>query len=98
MEPHFRSSCESAALAQIAARCLSLIKDLGGAVVLFCALIPCAARAQTFTSLLSFNGTDGASPVFAVLAQGLDGTCTERRRGGEHTARARSSRSLPAER
>jgi|SRR5579862_1962628 len=32
-----------------------------------------AAPAQTFTSLHSFNGTDGANPYYVYLAQGLDG-------------------------
>src|SRR5579864_3309082 len=43
------------------------------AAVLFCALLPLAAWAQTFTTLTSFNGTNGANPVDVALAQGLDG-------------------------
>jgi uncharacterized repeat protein (TIGR03803 family) len=40
--------------------------------VLACLLTPLAS-AQTFTSLLSFTGSNGASPFMAVLTQGVDG-------------------------
>jgi uncharacterized repeat protein (TIGR03803 family) len=73
MNPHFKSSCDSAVLAQLVARYLSLITVRAVAAVLFCALIAHAAWAQTFTSLTSFNGTNVANPFFSVLAQGLDG-------------------------
>lgn len=43
------------------------------AALLIGVLAPSAARAQSFTSLLSFNTTNGANPYFAVLAPGLDG-------------------------
>ena len=32
-----------------------------------------ASRAQTFTSLISFNRTNGAIPAFGALIQGIDG-------------------------
>ena len=42
--------------------------------VLLCALTPRFATAQTFTTLVSFNGTNGASPLFAPLIEGTDGS------------------------
>ena len=41
------------------------------ALLALTAAIP--APAQTFTTLASFNGTDGASPISAALVQGTDG-------------------------
>jgi uncharacterized repeat protein (TIGR03803 family) len=41
--------------------------------LIFCALMPLAASAQTFTSLLSFTGSNGSSPFMGVLTQGVDG-------------------------
>jgi uncharacterized repeat protein (TIGR03803 family) len=72
MKPYVKSSCDSEALARFVVRYL-FIPARGAAVVLFCALIPYASRAQTFTSLTSFNGTNGADPFYAVPVQGLDG-------------------------
>jgi uncharacterized repeat protein (TIGR03803 family) len=43
------------------------------AVFLFCAAMAVSSQAQTFTSLASFNGTDGSGPEFAPLIQGTDG-------------------------
>ena len=73
MKPHFKPSRHSVALARLVLGDVSLVLVRGTAAVLFCALIPNAARAQTFTSLASFNGTNGADPFYAVLVQGLDG-------------------------
>jgi uncharacterized repeat protein (TIGR03803 family) len=44
-----------------------------GAIFLFCALTAISMPAQTLTSLLSFNGTDGQAPTSEALVQGLDG-------------------------
>jgi uncharacterized repeat protein (TIGR03803 family) len=43
------------------------------AALLFCALIPTVASAQTLTTLVNFSGSNGASPLFAKLVQGKDG-------------------------
>jgi uncharacterized repeat protein (TIGR03803 family) len=43
------------------------------AALLLCLMIPRAGRAQTFTSLLSFTGSNGSSPFMGVLTQGVDG-------------------------
>lgn len=46
------------------------------AIVLLCVLMAIVSPAQTFTSLLSFNGSNGADPGFPYgmsLVQGLDG-------------------------
>jgi uncharacterized repeat protein (TIGR03803 family) len=50
---------------------LSLWKTIG-LVGVFCAAAVVASPGQTFTSLVSFNGTDGAYPI-GSLVQGLDG-------------------------
>jgi uncharacterized repeat protein (TIGR03803 family) len=45
-------------------------------ICLLCVLYTVGAissPAQTFTTLLSFNGTDGANPYYGSLVQGLDG-------------------------
>jgi uncharacterized repeat protein (TIGR03803 family) len=42
-------------------------------VLLFLATSALASPAQTFTSLASFNGTDGAYPYYVYLVQGTDG-------------------------
>jgi len=42
------------------------------AIFVFCAATATAAPAQTFTTLLSFDGTNGSGPT-AVLVQGIDG-------------------------
>jgi uncharacterized repeat protein (TIGR03803 family) len=62
MKPNFQPSCRGA-----------LLIVRGTLMILFCTLLIAAAQAQTFTSLTSFNGTDGADPFYAVLVQGLDG-------------------------
>ena len=70
-------ACESpdvsAAEAHSVAGYLGLVSVRGAAAILFCALISGVALAQTFTSLASFNGTNGADPFYAVPVQGLDG-------------------------
>lgn len=43
-------------------------------VVLFCAATAITATAQTFTTLHSFDDTDGADPLYAPLIQGLNGS------------------------
>src|ERR1700680_1133247 len=62
MKPNFQPSCSAASL---------IVR--GALMILFCALLSTASQAQTFTSLASFNGTNGADPFYAVLVQGLDG-------------------------
>ena len=42
-------------------------------VFAFCFAAAIAASAQTFTSLLSFDGTDGSEPLFGPPVQGIDG-------------------------
>ena len=44
---------------------------IGGVFLLAATAI--AARGQTFTTLVDFDGTDGAVPYFMTLAQGPDG-------------------------
>ena len=45
----------------------------GCALFLMCAAIPHAGRAQTFTTLLNFDGTNGEGPCSVSLVQGTDG-------------------------
>jgi uncharacterized repeat protein (TIGR03803 family) len=59
---------------------LSLWKTIGP-VGFFCAAAVIASPAQTFKSLVSFNGTDGASPN-GPLVQGLDGNLYGTTRNG----------------
>ncbi len=73
MNSQFKSPCHSSAWVQIVARYFSRLAARGVAVVLFCAIIPFAAHAQTFTSLVSFTGSNGSSPFMGVLTQGVDG-------------------------
>jgi uncharacterized repeat protein (TIGR03803 family) len=42
-------------------------------VILSCAATVAVSPAQTFTTLLSFDGTNGARPVSMALVQGIDG-------------------------
>jgi len=42
-------------------------------VLVFCAAAAIGSRAQTFTTLVSFDGADGAEPLFMSLIQGPDG-------------------------
>ena len=44
-----------------------------GIVFIFCVMTAVASLAQTFTSLASFDGTNGGSPEYMSLVQGLDG-------------------------
>jgi uncharacterized repeat protein (TIGR03803 family) len=46
---------------------------LACAIFLFCAAAAIAAPAQTFTNLLSFDGSDGIGPHYGHLVQGIDG-------------------------
>ena len=48
------------------------LSKIAGMVFLFCVATAIAAPAQTFTTLLSFDGTDGSGPS-AALVQGTDG-------------------------
>ena len=43
------------------------------ALFLFCAVLPITTFAQTFTSLVAFDQTDGANP-YGTLAQYIDGS------------------------
>ncbi len=43
------------------------------AVALFCGAIAGVASAQTFTTLITFDGTNGAYPEYGSLVQGTDG-------------------------
>ena len=43
------------------------------AIFVLCAMTALALPAQTFTTLLSFNGTDGADPHGGALIQTIDG-------------------------
>ena len=43
------------------------------AVLLLCAATTVALPAQTFTTLVNFDGTDGAAPYYMSLVQGTDG-------------------------
>src|SRR5271154_2794130 len=43
------------------------------AIALFCAVMAIGAPAQTFSSLFSFDGTDGSQPYYGSLVQGPDG-------------------------
>jgi uncharacterized repeat protein (TIGR03803 family) len=42
-------------------------------LTVLCAVTAIGSHAQTFTSLVSFDGTNGAKPQFGALAQGTDG-------------------------
>jgi uncharacterized repeat protein (TIGR03803 family) len=42
-------------------------------VCVFCGLEAIGSPAQTFKTLVSFNGTDGQFPLYEYLVQGLDG-------------------------
>jgi len=42
-------------------------------IIVFCAATAIVTPAQTFTTLLNFNGKDGAQPCFMALIQGSDG-------------------------
>lgn len=43
------------------------------ALILLCGVVAIALPGQTFTTLLSFNGTNGANPLYGPLVQGIDG-------------------------
>jgi hypothetical protein len=45
----------------------------GFAALLLCAATAIAARAQTFNSLVSFDGPNGAFPYYGAMVQGRDG-------------------------
>jgi uncharacterized repeat protein (TIGR03803 family) len=46
---------------------------MAGIVFLLCAATAIAASAQTFTTLVNFNGRNGANPFYMSLVQGADG-------------------------
>ena len=66
------------------------------AVLWLCA--PGLSPAQTFTTLVNFNYTNGASPYFMSLVQGTDGNLYGTTEGGGQMVRVRCLRSLPPER
>src|ERR1700729_268877 len=43
------------------------------AILLFCLAMTVGMTAQTFTTLLDFNGSNGADPYYGSLVQGTDG-------------------------
>ena len=49
------------------------IAKIACVVFAFCFAAAIAASAQTFTTLLSFNGTDGSQPLLGSPVQGIDG-------------------------
>jgi hypothetical protein len=49
------------------------------AILLLCVATAMICLAQTFTTLVNFNKTDGWAPYLGSLVQGTDGTCTVRR-------------------
>jgi hypothetical protein len=51
------------------------------AAVLFCAAAGIASSAQTFTTVVTFNGTDG-SGAYAASVQGFDGNFYATTKGG----------------
>jgi uncharacterized repeat protein (TIGR03803 family) len=51
-------------------------------VSVFCAATAIAASAQTFTTILEYNNTDGAFPFHSSLAQGVDGNLYVPANGG----------------
>jgi uncharacterized repeat protein (TIGR03803 family) len=46
---------------------------MASSIFVFCLAVALAAPAQTFTSLASFDGTNGINPTWGALAQGIDG-------------------------
>ena len=56
-------------------------KRICAALALFAATV-IASPAQTFTTLHSFDGSDGATPTFPSLTQGLDGNLYGTTAGG----------------
>ncbi len=44
-----------------------------GVVFVLCAATTVAAHAQTFTTLVNFDGTNGGAPEYMSLIQGIDG-------------------------
>lgn len=59
-------------------RRILLVAKLGGMKRIGCSLLLCAvtaiaARAQVFSNVVNFDGTNGAEPSYVSLAQGADG-------------------------
>lgn len=72
MNLHPRFPNFTAALSRIVMRWLSSVRVRCCIALLFCMAIPCTGRAQTFTTLHSFDGKDGTLP-FAGLVQATNG-------------------------
>jgi uncharacterized repeat protein (TIGR03803 family) len=52
------------------------------AVLLHCAATAIAAQAQTFTTIVNFDGTNGGAPYYGALVQGRDGHLYGTTKGG----------------
>lgn len=91
MKPPPQPPSSSAQSAQLVTRYLPLISvNLIVATILFCAIAP-LAEAQTFTTLVNFNGSNGANPLFVVLVQGTDGNLYGTTQGNGFTQQKNSS-------
>jgi uncharacterized repeat protein (TIGR03803 family) len=50
-----------------------MTKRIACIAFLFCAVTTIRSAAQAFTTLINFDGTNGESPTYMSLIQGLDG-------------------------
>ena len=67
------------------------------AVLLLCAATAIASQAQTFTTLASFNGTNGQAPFYVSLIQGPDGSLYGTTIGGGTNERGTVFRMTPSD-